>query len=125
METFQILHLAACWPRESMPVESVSPPLATRAVSPAILEGHPGSAQSPPQGQASKELVPRARIRAAAAQIVFAARHSREFITPEQVEDIENWCGRGVLDALATFEIAPEVRERDNFFCWFVSDLCG
>ncbi|KIP04317.1 hypothetical protein PHLGIDRAFT_120834, partial [Phlebiopsis gigantea 11061_1 CR5-6] len=40
--------------------------------------------------------------------IVFAARGSRAFITPDAVDAVENWCARGVLEALRRFAVAPE-----------------
>lgn len=114
METFQIFHLAACWPVDTQPPQSTIPPLSDRPTTPAIFEAHLSAPQTPPArvSTSSKDgqtLVPRPRIRAASAQIVFAARDSREFITPEEVERIENWCGHGVLEALTTFDIPPEV----------------
>jgi uridine phosphorylase len=116
METFQILHLARSWPVDGLPSQFTGPPLSTRPVSPAIVvEGQSSSPQSPPsrvhaQSKDGHILVPRPRIRAAAAQIVFAARGTRDFITPEEVERTENWCGRGVLEALSTFAISAEVK---------------
>ena len=88
METFQLLHMAASCPS--------NPPAAHSAVDPIIKDG--------------KEVLPGPRIRACSAQIVFAARNSRGFITPEQVDEIETWCGKAMLEALRTFEIEPEVR---------------
>lgn len=52
----------------------------------------------------------RSVIRAAAAQMVFASRSSQDFISPEQVNEVEKWSGRGVLEALSKFDIPPEVR---------------
>ena len=116
METFQILHLAASWPTDAPHAsQTAAPPLSGRPATPAVSDARVSALQSPPADvhAASKDgvpLSPRPRIRAAAAQIVFAARDSREFITPEEVNSIENWCGRGVLEALADFEIALEVK---------------
>lgn len=119
METFHILHLAASWPVGETPT-SVStqssqppPPLSAPPADPAIVAEHPSPQPPPPDvSKASKDgklLAPRPRIRAAAAQIVFAARNSREFITPEEVERVETWAGRGVLEALHGFAIESEV----------------
>ena len=117
METFQILHLAASWPVDSHPPQATVPPLSDYPTTPTISEAQLSSPQSPPPqvNIASKDgrpLSPRPRIRAAAAQIIFADRHSREFITPEEVELVENWAGRSVLETLAAFPIAPEVISR-------------
>ena len=80
----------------------------------ASLPVPPQSVQSPPFSVSSsdvegKPLVPPPRIRAAAAQMVFASRTSQDFITPEMVAEIEAWSGRAVLEALASFEIPAEV----------------
>lgn len=116
METFHIFHLAASWPVTShTTLQPIVPPLSNLAVPLAISEDHePSTQQAPPADvyAAAKDgttLNPRPRIRAAAAQIVFAARNSREFIKPEDVVRLEEWCGRSVLEALVGFEIAPEV----------------
>ena len=115
METFQILHLAASWPTDAPHAsQTAAPPLSGRPATPAVSDARVSALQSPPADvhAASKDgvpLSPRPRIRAAAAQIVFAARDSRAFITPAEVEQIENWAGRGVLEALASFAIPPEV----------------
>ena len=115
METFHMLHLAASWPTDTHSMQIAVPPLSDRPTSPAISEAGLSSPQHPPAdvhlaARDGKTLVPRPRIRAASAQIIFAARNSRDFITPQQVELIEAWCGRAVLEALKTFEIKPEVR---------------
>ena len=117
METFHIFHLAASWPVTSHTPQPIVPPLSNLAVPPAISGDHAPSTQRAPPADvytAAKDgttLNPRPRIRAAAAQIIFAARNSREFIKPEDVVRIEEWCGKSVLEALVGFEIAPEVSE--------------
>ncbi|EKM60252.1 uncharacterized protein PHACADRAFT_246117 [Phanerochaete carnosa HHB-10118-sp] len=119
METFQILHLAASWPTGSHPPPSqgTGPPVGDRPATPAISDTRVLATQNPPADvyAASKDgtlLAPPPRIRAAAAHIVFAARESSAFITPAEVEEIENWTGRSILEALARFYIAPEVTSR-------------
>jgi uridine phosphorylase len=57
----------------------------------------------------NKDIGSPSSIRAAAAQMVFAARLSKEFITPEQVTELEAWTGKGVLDALAKVEVRGAV----------------
>ncbi|GJE89279.1 purine and uridine phosphorylase [Phanerochaete sordida] len=125
METFQILHLAASWPTDSHAhaSEAAAPPVSGRPATPAVSGTQASAPQSPPADvhAASKDgvpLSPRPRIRAAAAHIVFAARDSREFITPAEVEQIEDWAGRGVLEALAHFAIAPERLHADEGSVW-------
>jgi hypothetical protein len=65
--------------------------------------------------------------------MVFASRLSQDFITPDQVARLENWTGKvskglglphlgqsdehaikAVLDALAAFEMTPEVSKYGN-----------
>jgi hypothetical protein len=90
----------------------VAPPLSNLAVAPTISsENGPSSQSGPPNNVTTlrKDGQVKPRIRAAAAQIIFAARNSREFITPEDVIHTEEWCGRSVLEALIGLEIAPEV----------------
>lgn len=70
---------------------------------------HPSSTLDPPLDLPSS-VDPISRIKAAAAQMVFASRLSQDFITPEQVTELENWCARGVLEALAGFKIGSEVQ---------------
>lgn len=115
METFHIFHLAASWPVTSHISQPVVPPLSVAAVPPAISSDQQPSSQSEPPKEVAtsakdgQTLVPRPSIRAAAAQIIFAARSTRDFITPEQVVRIEEWCGKSVLEALIGLDIAPEV----------------
>lgn len=110
-----MLHLAASWPTDTHPAQTDAPPLSDRPSSPAIDEVVLSSPQHPPPDVAvvakdGDQLVPRPRIRAASAQIIFAARNSRDFITPQQVDEIEAWCGVAVLEALRSLEIEPKVR---------------
>ena len=115
METFHMLHLAASWPTDAHPTQTIAPPISDRPSTPAVVEAQLSSPQHPPANVSvaakdGKRLAPGPRIRAASAQIIFAARNSRDFITPEQVNEIEAWTGLAVLEALRTFEINPEVR---------------
>lgn len=125
METFHVFHLAASWPVTSHTSQVVTPPLSNAAVPPAIIgDRRPSSQTESPRevtvsAKDGQTLVPRPRIRAAAAQIVFAARNSRDFITPEQVVRIEEWCGKSVLEALRGLDIAPEVSWPHNYMCVF------
>jgi len=96
METFHLYHLAKNYVPRPRPLDDTQPPVATGLVSPTV-ESATGSTQSkvPDQTAASPP-----RIRAAAAQMIFAARLSKAFITPDEVVELERWSGRGILEAL-------------------------
>ena len=117
METFHIFHLAACWAVSVDIRQPVIPPLSNLAVPPTISGDREPSSQSAAVIQAAtsakdgETFDPKPRIRAAAAQIIFAARNSREFIQPEDVVRIEEWCGKSILEALAGFAISLEVNQ--------------
>ncbi|KAI0075689.1 purine and uridine phosphorylase [Panus rudis PR-1116 ss-1] len=132
METYHLLHLAASWPARSRPTSSATPPLSSF---PARLEisdpdtpSHQAH-QAPPNtvevtaGTDGHDLVPRPAIRAAAAQMVFAARGSRDFITPGQVEAIEAWCSKGTLEALISFPLASERMHPESGSVWEVLNV--
>ncbi|TCD60718.1 hypothetical protein EIP91_009639 [Steccherinum ochraceum] len=116
METFHLFHLAASWPTHKRPSQVATPPISSRPADLTIAEpglpAHQAKQAVPPDVSTSAPdghvLVPQPRIRAAAAQMVFAARGSRDFITPEQVETLENWTAVAVLDTLVSFEIDSE-----------------
>lgn len=116
METFHILHLAACWRAETKDTTTVpAPPLDRDATAPSIYPAHLPSTQVDIPDVATSSaghtpLKPPPRIRAAAAQMVFASRTSQDFITPEEVASVEAWTGRAVLEALVGLEIEPDVR---------------
>ncbi|KAF9563511.1 uridine phosphorylase [Agrocybe pediades] len=119
METFHLFHLAACWTgRTALSSKLESPPLSTGPVTPVIakpssdyiqteaLPQTAGSAAKPTASAAPVDpIVPNTVIKAAAIHMVFASRKSRDFITPQQVEEAEHWAGKGVLDALVNTEI--------------------
>ena len=117
METFHLLHLARSWPSHSEQLKTTNSPISSR---PAALSmtgtelSSQSSSQSSPVDVAKsttdgRVLVPHPRIRAASAQMVFAARGSRDFITPEQVIELEGWSARAVLEAATKFKIENEV----------------
>ncbi|KAG1898686.1 purine and uridine phosphorylase [Suillus fuscotomentosus] len=110
METFWIFHLAASWRGVKQSSSAVNPPPATVPVVPAF-SGIPSRTSENVEvllpslvGNTSSRPV----IRAAAAQMVFASRSSQAFISPDQVNELEKWSGRGVLEALTKFGVAPE-----------------
>ncbi|OBZ78779.1 hypothetical protein A0H81_00040 [Grifola frondosa] len=105
METFHILHLAASWHIEAHDMSGRPPPITRMPTSPSIYPSHlPSTQENVPDVATSaaggKPLIPQPRIIAAATQMVFASRTSQDFITPQEVAQIEAWCGRAVLDAL-------------------------
>ncbi|GBE78777.1 purine and uridine phosphorylase [Sparassis crispa] len=123
METFHILHLAASWPSDTPSAHIASPSLSTLPGSPAVSSSHPSSVQTQPAGvypsaPNDRPPVPGPRIRAAAAQMVFASRTSQGFITPQQVRDVEAWAGRAVLEALTGFVIDPDRLHDEEGSVW-------
>jgi len=97
METFHLYHLAKNYvPRHARPLGNVEPPVSAGPVSPNV-ESAIGSSQSEVRGRA---VASPPRIRAAAAQMIFAARLSKGFITPNEVIELERWSGRSILEAL-------------------------
>ncbi|KAJ7620951.1 nucleoside phosphorylase domain-containing protein [Roridomyces roridus] len=117
METFWLYHLAACWSgRKASSMNAHAPPLAAAPVQPTASQ-HSPAAKAPDSGSnalAGHETI----IRAAAAQMVFASRTSQDFITPEDVAVLEEWTGKGVLDALAEMVIAPDRVHADQGTVW-------
>ena len=57
-----------------------------------------------------EKYVEHSKIRAASVQMIFAARLSKDFITPETVKATEAWTGRAVLTALSQILIPEGVR---------------
>ncbi|KAI0716130.1 purine and uridine phosphorylase [Cerioporus squamosus] len=127
METFHILHLASCWDIEAQDDSAEAPPIPHAATSPSISPTHAPSTQTQiPDVAASSagpaRLRPPPRIRAAAAQMVFASRTSQDFITPEHVKTIEAWTGRAVLDALVGLPIDRARLHDERGSVWEIAD---
>ncbi|RPD56315.1 purine and uridine phosphorylase [Lentinus tigrinus ALCF2SS1-7] len=127
METFHILHLASCWDIDAHDGSATPPPVQHAATSPSISPTHAPSMQTfiPDVAESSAShtrLRPPPRIRAAAAQMVFAARTSQDFITPEHVASIEAWTGRAVLDALVGLPIERERLHDERGSVWELVD---
>ncbi|KAK7052559.1 uridine phosphorylase [Favolaschia claudopus] len=113
METFWLYHLAACWSgRKGKLDKTDAPPLATGPVQPTTSD--PPTAHAVSNPLAGHDTV----IRAAAAQMVFAARASRDFITPEQVSVLEEWTAKGVLDALVETDIPTTRMHAEEGSVW-------
>ncbi|KAM5542312.1 hypothetical protein V8D89_004185 [Ganoderma adspersum] len=128
METFHILHLAACWQDIGAKTGSAeAPPLHHAPTAPSIPPVHAPSTQTAipdvaASARGSEPLSPPPRIRAAAAQMVFASRTSQDFITPQEVAAIEAWTGRAVLEALAGLEIEPDRLHDEVGSVWELKD---
>ncbi|KIK97583.1 hypothetical protein PAXRUDRAFT_211354 [Paxillus rubicundulus Ve08.2h10] len=106
METYWIFHLAASWKGLSTPSPASNFPLATSPVLPSHSSPHP-------QGVDFSNDVHKPLIKAAAVQMVFASRRSQDFITPQQVSELEAWSGGAVLEALRAMNV-PHNRLHPN-----------
>jgi len=124
METFWIFHLAASWRGVKQSSSAIDPPLATSPVVPAFSGKFSGTSEhiEGPNPTHDEDISPRPVIRAAAAQMVFASRSSQDFISPEQVNQLENWSGRGVLEALCIFNISAERLHPPSGSVWEASE---
>jgi len=137
METFHLLHLASVWNsgKGGVPGKQAQEKLAGDAqdgvrsgdelsLPPTNLPVEPSISRSPSaqhssgQTEATVRLASVGGIRAAAVQMIFASRTSQEFITPQQVQVVENWSGKGVLDALLKFHIPEELLHMDSGSVW-------
>jgi len=116
METFHLLHLAACWTGRNVAsrLASSGSPLTTGPVAPVISQT-PNPTQLSPSAPPS---LPNTVIRAAAVHMVFASRKSRDFIAPRQVEELEYWTGQGVLNALINIDIPKDRVHTDQGSVW-------
>ncbi|GLB41386.1 putative phosphorylase superfamily protein [Lyophyllum shimeji] len=114
METFHLYHLAACWGGGRVAAKAGEPPLTAGPVQPTTSV--PPSPVIPPTTPplAGHETA----IRAAAAQMVFASRRSQEFITPDQVSELERWTGVAVLNALRGMEIPANRLHPEKASVW-------
>ncbi|KAH9911571.1 purine and uridine phosphorylase [Epithele typhae] len=130
METFHILHLAKCWvpDPEPAPVSAPAPPHHA-ATAPSIPPPAPPATQTAVPSPSSPVVIAggseekRPRIRAASAQMVFASRTSRDFITPEDVAAREAWTGRAMLEALVRLELDPEMLHEESGSVWEVKGV--
>ncbi|KAJ4474500.1 purine and uridine phosphorylase [Lentinula aciculospora] len=122
METHHLYHLAKCWnnrPKSSTSTkpEHTTPPLTTGPVQPVTLDSI--GANSSITAPAPAAIVD-SKIHVSAAQMVFAARTSanRDFILPERVKAIEEWGGKGVLEALIAYHIPNERLHPEEGSVW-------
>ncbi|ELU38099.1 phosphorylase superfamily domain-containing protein [Rhizoctonia solani AG-1 IA] len=86
METFHLYHLAKSYTKLTKRLQNLS------------------------AGSMEVSMLHRGAIRASGVQMVFASRPTQEFITPDEVQNLERWVGQACLEALTQFEIAEEVR---------------
>ncbi|KAF9472641.1 uridine phosphorylase [Pholiota conissans] len=115
MESFHLMHLAACWTGRTVTKgKKDATPLTTGPVKPIIA---PTSSVTQ-QTLTAPLVLPNTVIRAAAIHMVFASRKSRDFITPQQVEEIERWTGEGALNALINIEIRKDRMHMDKGSVW-------
>jgi len=121
METFHILHLAKSWspsdPDAAAPItsESSNPldsPISDLPTAYTLTEKQPSA--TPTAGPRTRP----SKICAASVQMIFAARQSRDFITPEVVLETEAWTSEAVLEALVHFEILPERTHPNEGSVW-------
>ncbi|KAH0826337.1 purine and uridine phosphorylase [Lanmaoa asiatica] len=109
METYWVFHLAASWRGLSSSSSALNPPLAVGPVFPVAISSHLETTRTAMhESQPVKDILQQPSIRAAAVQMVFASRSSREFITPEHVSKLEAWCGRAVLETLSAANIPQD-----------------
>ncbi|KAG6873055.1 hypothetical protein C0995_003535 [Termitomyces sp. Mi166 len=112
METFHLYHLAACWSGGRTAAKVQDPPLTAGPVKPV-------GPLSPSQAFTTTSLrLASTVIRAAAAHMVFASRTSQDFITPNQVTELERWTGIGVLHAICNFEIPLDRLHPEQGSAW-------
>ena len=116
METFHLLYLARLWSDSttsatSHPTDLSSIPPSHR---PADVSGVDTAVR--PMADPHPTPGPKSRIRAAAVHMIFASRISQVFITPEEVDVLEEWCGLAVLKALVTFPVSVSVASRRIFW---------
>ncbi len=89
METFHLFHLAACWTGGNRSNGHTLPSLTNEPRDPIAINDNQAMYKPLTDNVVSLASV----IRAASAQIVFAARKSLDFITPEEVKQAEQWGG--------------------------------
>jgi len=114
METFHLFHLAACWTGRNRSNGNTPPSLTDERSNSIAINENQAIYKPLTDNVVSSASV----IRAASAQIVFAARKSLDFITPEEVKQAEQWGGVGALSALTNFEIPRDRLHPDEASVW-------
>jgi uridine phosphorylase len=108
METFHLFHLASIWYPVTRSSEEF-PDVLSSHDSPVRADADQLTVHAPGNGSETVHL-PNSRIRAASVQMVYAQRDSLDVITPGEVEELEAWVGRAVLDCLIGVRISEGVR---------------
>ncbi|KAJ3740195.1 purine and uridine phosphorylase [Lentinula detonsa] len=129
METHHLYHLAKCWnnrPNQAFTnpnLDHTGPPLTTGPVRPVTLASSTSGVT--PDNAAIPAAIIDSKIHVSAAQIVFAARTSadRDFITPERVQAIEEWGGKGVLEALIAYHVPSERLHPEKGSAWSMQNV--
>ena len=107
METFHLFHLASVWfpATRNIASDTTQPALPSqdRPVRTDIIAGPPVS--DLPDMIQEIVHIPKSRIRAASVHMVYAQRDSQDVITPEEVDELESWVGKAVLECLVDIEI--------------------
>jgi hypothetical protein len=60
--------------------------------------------------------------------MIFAARLSKAFITPDEVAELERWTGRGILEALIGIDLPADVGRSYSFYAitdWRINTTCS
>ncbi|QRW19801.1 Enoyl-(Acyl carrier protein) reductase [Rhizoctonia solani] len=94
METFHLYHLAKSYTKLTKRLQNLS------------------------AGSMEVSMLHRGAIRASGVQMVFASRPTQEFITPDEVQNLERWVGQACLEALTQFEIAEELLHPNEGSVW-------
>ncbi|KAJ3866383.1 nucleoside phosphorylase domain-containing protein [Lentinula novae-zelandiae] len=130
METHHLYHLAKCWnhrPKMSRSnnLNHTAPPLTTGPVRPVTLDSSPSRVNLGSPSASAPLVTVDSKIYVSAAQMVFAARTSveRDFITPERVQAIEEWGGKGVLEALVAYDIPAERLHPEKGSVWSLESV--
>ncbi|KAF8823244.1 purine and uridine phosphorylase [Lentinula edodes] len=132
METHHLYHLAKCWNHRpkisssrSNNLNHTAPPLTTGPVRPVTLDSSPSRVNLGSPSASAPLVTVDSKIYVSAAQMVFAARTSveRDFITPERVQAIEEWGGKGVLEALIAYVIPAERLHPEKGSVWSLKDV--
>ena len=125
METHHLYHLAACWSAKRK--VATIPPLTTSSALPEDWKNSDSSSGQSGGGTFKDSAAPLAApdtvIKAAAAQMVFAARSSRAFISPDEVNNLENWTGKVRIEMFPLIPIPLFSRPPPIIFILFSTNV--
>jgi len=119
METFHLFHLASIWYpiTRSVNSETVLGALPSQD-RPVRTDVAAGTTSSLPDYSSEIIHIPDSRIRAASVHMVYAQRDSQDVITPEEVDDLENWVGKAVLECVTEIDIEKDFLHREQGSVW-------